>query len=224
MAITELTIRLIILLIPGIIATLRVERLTVHARWSHFRFVIYSILLGGTSYLAIQIIYYFCGLFNYLRDGFYVPIRLKFWESLFDACIPISIEEVILTCIFSIIFGFIITKFNQTKCLQFIARKLHISDKYGEENLYSFFLDENYIYCVWVRDKLHGLTYEGLVESFSESETVRELVLNDVKVYRYDDSEFLYEIPAVYLSYPIGILNIEVPPIIYEEKENEEIL
>ena len=48
---SELTIKLIIILIPGAIATLIFGKLILHKEWSSFRFVLYSILFGIVSYV-----------------------------------------------------------------------------------------------------------------------------------------------------------------------------
>jgi hypothetical protein len=65
---------------------------------------------------------------------------------------------------------------------------------------------------VYVRDKENGLTYEGFVVSFSENAAAHEIVLSDVKVYRYEDSVELYSVPSIYLSGTIGKFVIETAP------------
>jgi hypothetical protein len=109
----------------------------------------------------------------------------------------------------------------QNKVINRIANWLRISEKYGDENLFSFFLNAKEISWVWVRIPSKNLTYEGYRESFSESETMREVVLRDVKVYRYEDSEFLYEIPAIYLCLPVNDIIIEMPKQPEKEDSSE---
>jgi len=46
---SELTIKLIIILIPGAIATLIFGKLVLHKEWNNFKFVLYSILFGVVS-------------------------------------------------------------------------------------------------------------------------------------------------------------------------------
>lgn len=221
MQVSELTIRLIVLLIPGMLCALIIDSLSVHRKWTHFRFVIYSILLGATSYLSYQVVLYIYATVGFIWTKKFNPSTSNFWRSLFDSSVQISPSEVITTCICAIILAFVLTALLQNKFLNRIAGCLHVSDKYGDENLYTFFLNAREVTWVWVRDPDKGLTYEGLVESFSDSDTIRELVLQDVKVYRYEDSEFLYEVPALYLSYPIGSLIIEMAPSGAKENNNE---
>jgi hypothetical protein len=57
----------------------------------------------------------------------------------------------------------------------------------------------------------------------SESEHVRELVLDHVTIYRYEDSARLYSVPTMYLSREIGKLVIETVPreLLREDIVNE---
>lgn len=54
MEISELTLKLVLLLVPGAIASMMFEKLTVHKKWTPFQFVTNSILMGGLSYLLAQ--------------------------------------------------------------------------------------------------------------------------------------------------------------------------
>lgn len=142
----------------------------------------------------------------------------NFWTSIFNKSIPISIREIIITCLFSIILGFLVTGFIQHKLLSKIAKKIKASNKYGEEDLYTHFLNLDEVQWVWLRDKTMGLTYEGYVESFSENERIQEIKLSDVKAYYSEDSTLLYELSKIYLAAPPGHLVIEIPKI---EKEGD---
>src|SRR5690606_30694889 len=50
------------------------------------------------------------------------------------------------------------------------AQKLRVSSKYGDENLFSFFLNAQNIDWIYVRDIPSKLTYQGRVVSFSEAD------------------------------------------------------
>jgi hypothetical protein len=49
----------------------------------------------------------------------------------------------------------------------------------------------------------------GYVVSFSETDEFKEIVLSNVSVYSYDQSELLYEISEIYLSLPKDDIIIE---------------
>jgi len=63
------------------------------------------------------------------------------------------------------------------------------------------------------------LTYHGVVAAFSETDEIKEIVLNDVTVYQYDTSDKLYDIERIYLSKPKDSLIIESP---FKTEENGE--
>ena len=52
---------------------------------------------------------------------------------------------------------------------------------------------------VWVRCKSTGLTYDGYVDSFAETEKLQELELKDVTVYNSEDSKELYKLSKIYM-------------------------
>ncbi len=206
MNVSDLTIRIIILLLPGLIATIVVDNLTVHKPWNIFKYIIYSIILGFFSYFGTYLFINIANLFPFVEyEG------LKLWNSLFIQSTPISIREVFYTCVISLFVGFFFSFFIQHKVLFRLARKLRISMKYGDENLFTHVLNSPEIQYVWIRDKKRGFTYEGAVEKFSESDHIQEIFLQDVKVYNYEDSQLLYTLSNIYLSYPDKQITIEVP-------------
>ena len=191
---SELTIKLIIILIPGAIATLIFGKLILHKEWNNFRFVLYSILFGITSYLILQLII----------NGINICIcndlpELTIWSNLNKAS-SIPYKEVGFTSMISIIIAFIASMIENRKVINKIAGFLGISGKYGDENLYSMFLNSKNVEFIYLRDIKNKLTYHGWVKSFSENDSISEIRLCDVAVYNYTDSEFLYEVEEVYLS------------------------
>lgn len=191
---SELTLKLIIILIPGAIATLIFGKLILHKDWSSFRFVLYSILFGIVCYLLLQLIINGLNLII-CRD---LP-ELTIWSNLSNAYY-IPYKEVGYASIFSIAIAFVASMIENRKVINKVAGFLGVSGKYGDENLYSMFLNSKDIEFIYLRDIKNKLTYHGWVKSFSESENVSEIRLCDVAVYNYSDSEYLYEVNEVYLS------------------------
>ncbi|SDR71209.1 hypothetical protein [Christiangramia echinicola] len=191
---SELTIKLIIILIPGVISTLVFGKLILHKEWSSFRFTLYSILFGVISYLLIQLIINLLNLISIIDID-----DLTIWENLNDAT-SIPYREVIWASIISIIIALIAAKIENNKLIHRIADHFGISGKYGDENLYSMFLNSKEVEFIYLRDIKNQLTYHGWVKSFSENENISEIRLCDVAVYNYGDSQLLYEIGEVYLS------------------------
>lgn len=210
MEISELTLKLIILLTPGVLATTIYKRLTIrHKEQSDFMFIVISIMFGMFSYLTLQvcnyIFSYICNLCSEKKENLYI---IKTFSDLPNGnSIPYS--EVIWASIISIILGFLISKLDHSKLINTFAKKFNISNKYGDENLYSFFLNSPDINWVYVRVIENSLTYLGCVESFSETPENKEIVLNQVTVYNYPESKKLYEIERIYLIFPKDKVIIE---------------
>lgn len=210
MQISELTIRIIILIIPGIVATLIVDILTTHREWSPFRFSIYSAVLGVASYVFYQLFLYLWSLLILLCPFFPSFPSLTFWSSLFDNKIPVSEYEVIFTCLVGLFLGLLITGIINNQYLNKIANKLKLSDKYGEGELFTQFIRNKDVEWVWVRCKTTGLTYDGYINSYAETEKLQEIELNDVTVYNSEDSKELYKLSKIYLASQPGDFIIEV--------------
>lgn len=204
MGLSDLTIRLIVLFLPGVIAAIIVDELTEHEVWTPFKFVLYSIVLGFISYLVYQLLFMLLILVCPQLSG----NSVHFWQSLFDKDSNIALNEVVYACIVSIFIGGIISTIIQRKILHKVARWLSISQKYGDENLLTYFLNSQEVTWVCVRDYEKKLIYEGWVQSFSEISSLREIVLVDVKVYYLEAEETeeatkpAYEVSKIYLAIP----------------------
>jgi hypothetical protein len=219
MGISALTIRLILLILPGAIACLIVESLTIHKPWKSFRFILYAILLGFSSYTCTQLFFYLSALKELFHSGIFAPETINFRSAIVDANVPISFREIFDTCILAIPLGLIVSWVIQHQFLQKGATLLRISDKYSDEDLYTHFLQAKEIDWVWVRDLKQELTYEGQVRYYSVDDGMRELLLEDVKVLKTVDASLIYEVSKMYLTFLPNEFRIEIPS---KEENNHE--
>lgn len=202
MEISELTLKLIIILIPGAIATRIYQKVTIHEKWTSFQFVVNSIVFGGFSYL----------LTGFFIDLCYDDKRLvKFWSNLPVEEIPYDLVG--KTCIAGVLIGLFISALDHYKLVNWFAKKIKISTKYGDENLYSYFLNGKSVKEVYIRDLDNNSTYHGLIDSYSEQDDFCEIVLYDVVVYDNETGEKAYSIDKIYLSRPKRNITIELPII-----------
>lgn len=209
MEISELTLKLIIILIPGAIATRIYQKVTIHDKWTSFQFVVNSIVFGGFSYLLTELFIDIC----------YSDKRLlKFWSNLPVENIPYDL--VIKTCITGVLIGLSISALDHYKLVNWFAKKIKISKKYGDENLYSYFLNGKEVKEVYIRDFDNNSTYHGLIDSYSEQDSFCEIVLYDVVIYDNETGNKAYSLDKVYLSRPKEKMTIELP-IINENGETE---
>jgi hypothetical protein len=210
MEISELTIKLIIILIPGAIASKIYQRLTTKNKFSPFELFVNSVMLGGLSYLTTSFFVDICNSSNTL---------IEFWNNLPSKKIPY--KDVLLACITSVFLGIVISAIDNYKVLNKVAKFLRVTKKYGDENLFLYFLNADNVEEVYVRDKNSGFTYHGIIDSYSENNNYHEIVLRQVMVHDYETSASLYELDKIYICKNKNELTIELPFINLKHKEDE---
>lgn len=206
------TIRVVVLLLPGLLAAIIVERLTVHPKWEQFRFLLYSGILGCLSYIFLQL-----GLNGIklivakARNIDFEPTFLGVWSSLFNKEGAIKVNEVALACFVALALGLGITAVVQYKLIYRFASWIGATNKYGDENLFTHFLNDRETRVIWVRDVSSDIVYEGEKAAYSEADNICEIVLRDVHVYRAGEDSPRYQLEKIYLSYRPGELVMEFP-------------
>lgn len=219
----QLLVIISIILLPGVIGTIIVDKLTVHSKWEPFKYILYSFVLGVFSYAFFQIIIYFRDFFrtcSFLNTQW---TNLKIWNIGFTNETSLSGSEVIFAIVLSIPLSFFISWVINNKVLNKVGEFFKVTTKYGDENLYTYYLNTKEINWIYIRDIENNLTYQGRVLSFSENFNIQEVVLYDVTVYRYEDSAELYQVPTIYLANKAGSFRIESIPekFLNKEEENE---
>ncbi len=210
----QLVVSLIVVLMPGIIATIICDKLTNHSKWDSFKFGLYSLTLGMACYALLQVCVYVSNVWSattFSIDSIQWS-NLKIWSSALNGGTGLEPWEICVAVLFSIPVSFFASWLINFKLFNKVAQALRVSNKFGDENLYSYYLNAQEIDWVYVRDKENGFTYQGRVVSHSETEALQELVLSEVSVFTYDDSEHCYDVPTMYISREIGKLVIEAIP------------
>lgn len=214
---------------PGIIATIICDKITDHTeKWGYFKYTLYSFIFGITSYILAQILFlllYRFTLVGEIRTALDSFFSSPMIISVFSAAILTQHQVSSVNIITDVLFSTILSPFVAAlaaviinyKLLMKLSNKFKISNKYGDESLYYYFLNSKQTKFVTVRDNEKGLTYQGNVSSFSLTESIQELLLSEVIVYDYESSQKLYFSPFIYISKPPGGFAIEFP-----EEKNEE--
>jgi hypothetical protein len=204
-----------LLILPGAIAILIVEALTVHKKLDAFRFTLYMSVLGFIAYLARQTPSIIAA-YIYHTPSYKL---LSFWGAISGKTTAIDWSEIFTTCLIAIPVGLVASSLIQYKALNRFANLIKLSGKYGDENLFSYFLSAKETNWVWVRDNKQGVTYYGKVEYYSETDSMKEIVLSEVSVYRSEDSAFIREAPYIYLSFAPNDFIIELVPDVKQEEQ-----
>jgi hypothetical protein len=222
----ELAIAIGVILFPGLITAVICDKITVHSpKWGSFKYSVYSFIFGVSCYVELQVFAYLWNLVaaHAFPTLLLVSPTLDVWTIATTQKASIDPSEVLWATILSPSVAAVAALAVNHKFINRMAQKLRISSKYGDENLFSFFLNAQNIDWVYVRDILNKLTYQGRVVSFSEADDMQELVLSEVTVFSYETSDELYSIPLLYLSKARGAFIIEaVPPELLEEKDGKE--
>lgn len=217
----NLAITIVVILLPGLISCLLCETITVHdKKWDSFKYYVYSFIFGVLSYLLIELaICITYSLHGYLPIQWKLPYpdHLGIWDVITGKSTAFSWLEILFTTVFaSPIIAMSAAALVNHKIFNRFALWTNISSKYGDENLFSFFLNAKEVHWVYIRDKNIGLTYFGKIYSYSECDSIQELVLVNVIVYEYETSEELYSLHSIYLSKSLGEFVIEVPELLEE--------
>lgn len=203
MDLSSLTLKVILLVVPGLVCTIIYDRLIIRSsKRSEFHFVLLSLVFGLLSYTILQSIRWLNGNKQTLDT---------FTKITDDKIVPF--DEIFYACIIAFILGFLITLIDTYRFIEKIANGLKISRSSGKQNLYTEYFFRHEGYWVYIRDIPNSLTYKGIIVGYNEIDDVRELALDNVTVLDYPNSNELYKIDSIYLSLPKDNIKIEIPQI-----------
>lgn len=211
MELGDLAFRLILILFPGVIATILYKKLVLKKKWESIDYGLNTLIFGILSYLILQIIY------NVGDDS-----DLLIWSRLQDNN-ALPHEEIIYASLLSILVGIGSSVVINHKWINRIATYFKITEKYGEDSLFYNFLVGHDVSEVHVKDPDLNIIYVGYLKFYSEDEFNREIVMIDVDLYEYESAKLINSLDKVYISRNRSSkLIIEIPNKIQNEKDNED--
>lgn len=208
----ELAVSVGVILFPGLITSIICDKIASHSpKWRTFKYVVYSFVFGVICYAFAEL---FSGTLHAIGTILWdvkapQPLPLRVWSIATAQKVDINLFEIALATSLAPFVAVAATLMNNYKVLNSIAQKMRVSYKFGDENLFSYYLNRDDVLWVWIRDRGADLSYAGKVISWSEIDHIQEVVLSNVVVYRYTDSEELYSLPSIYLARPTGTFVIE---------------
>lgn len=211
MDISEFAFRLFLLFLPGIIAFLIVDALTVHSKTSPFFAALESGILGLVCYLA------------YYGLTVIFDLPFTFIAAISDNAVEVEPLEILISTALSIPIGFAVAAVIYHKLLFKLAALLHVSKKISDPGVWSHVmaLDPKTVDTQWVSiiDEDKQLLYHGFLQFYSDNNDVdNEFFLRNVDVYVYQNQtpgELLYQTPAVYLNGKRNRFKVEFPNVPY---------
>jgi len=203
---SEFTVTILFVLLPGIFSAIVLEQLTANRSWSPFRFFLNAGALGVAAYLVLHLVLLHWG-------------GIGFWNNLEHQKFDIRWDEVALATVVATVLAFILSFVANAGLVHRLGRTLKVTNRFSGD-VWQQWLNMDELKeqgWIYVRDRQSALVYQGWVRLFSEAnEPTRELFLVDVKVYQ-ENGDLLYSVPAMYLSRKSEDIDIEIPK--FGEKE-----
>ena len=196
MDISEFAFKLLLLFFPGIICAFLVDQLTVHRPRETFFFLMQSFVFGLISYFSYWTV---LRIFAMFFPGRINP-SLNFLRALTDSNVTYSFREIVFVTVCAVVIGLFVTVASRHKWVNRVAQKIRLTKKFGELDVWGYFMNVKEIEWVTVRDHSNDLILDGWVQAFSDDSKDAEILLRDVSVYKNSTGERLYQIGAMYLS------------------------
>jgi hypothetical protein len=217
MELSNLLIKIIVLILPGIISWMLFRKLvgwSTKPKWYDFcEIIVFSVITYSVYGILVKILKY-VGLIDY---------NIVFFETVLSEETKIVWWEIFWASLIGVPIAFLSSYVSTHKLINKLGRHLDVTRKFGDEDVWDFFhnLPEAPGYdWVYVRDYKANLVYFGCIVAYSDSEKERELLLVDVDVFTNGGGEWLYKTKMLYLCRDKYDLLIEVPAI-DEKKQNE---
>ena len=188
----ELSIKIVMLLFPGIITTIFLDKFTEHKPWGNYIYSLLIIFYGILAYFTLQLIQLFSQFLHVGIDNWkeYKVVFLNSWQFVYNVSqkngIPYS--EIMWAGVVALINAMLLCRLEKTEVLSRFLQKCGITDKYGS---YSVFVlmskkyEGNYIDALFYSK---NMMYRGIIDSINEKENEYELILRNVTLYRIEDS------------------------------------
>lgn len=174
--------------------------LTSQRKFEQFLFTVKALVYGLISFTVLGLIYRLLGVqFDVLdfSDG------SRFLDRL---------DEIAWSVPVALLLGALSTANKTHRWVVRFLRWTHITDFSGTDDIWEFVqgMRGQIGEYVYVRDFENNLVYRGHVMAYSDDSEERELLLDDVSVFNLE-SEFMFNLDRIYLSFPKASARLEFP-------------
>jgi len=206
-------------MIPGVLMALIYDAHTQHKQWDNFKYILMSLVFGVITYLTMQLIIFIFQLIAGISDTKNINwMILSIW-SITDQKENITTNplEILFGSFTAVFLGLFAVWLNSKRTFHNLLIKLHISNKYGDDNVFIRTIEEitkddcsTYILLI---DE--NITMHGFIKFYNESEKTQEISLEQVTIYSSDKAEILFKTNFLYVSKEFGKMilfkdNVEV--------------
>ena len=213
MEINDIFIKVVLILIPGLICSSILKQLSYTSCRTPFSYCVNSIILGIFVFFVLEVSLLAFNLFVSIINGSFSIGKfpnLNVWQYLYNSKTEIDITELfwsyILAIPIGIFFSLIITRNYFFRFLQ----KLNLTEKIGNEDVWFDFLSKKEIEWAWIKDFDNDLAYYGCINNYSVPNSKREIMLNNVLVYKLSTFDQLNELESIYIELGNSRFTIEI--------------
>lgn len=204
MKVDLLIFQLAIIFLPGIIWARLDASYAAKIKPSDGQFFLRTFLFGITTYGVEFLIFVAIGR----------PFRIADFAG--AATQEVVSRDVLFEVLWALLIGIVLSiawlYAVRYKLLTRLLQLIHATKKYGDEDVWDYTFNSSDVAVEYVhfRDFANQSVYAGWVNTFSETDKLRELILLDVIVFNFEGEE-LYRTPRLYLARPPDAIHIEFP-------------
>lgn len=197
-------VHLAVLFLPGLIWVRLDARYATKKSLNQFEILIRAFMYGLATYAIVYLGYELTGRQFSMADATKVSNETLNFDNIIDEIL----WSIPTAFILGVLWVYASTYKVRTRFLQTIGA----TKRYGDEDVWDFTLNSSSPVAeyVHVHDFSKELIFAGWVDTFSETEKLRELVLKDVKIMDFDAYQ-IAEYPRLYISRDSNDLTIEFP-------------
>lgn len=210
MEVSDLLIRLIILLLPGLISISMIKFLIPRRRFILIDYIIYIVILGFLNYLLLFVVY---NIESLICNS---PLKkVIFFDALFDQNIAVDIKEILLASVIAIFLGIIIAIIINKGIFYKLFKWLGLTNRTGAVSVWGEIFEnklKGFKKFVYVVDYENDLVYGGQVEKYSyNDDNYLELYLLNVIITKNSKrKKVLRRMPKLYIKLPNDKVVIEI--------------
>ena len=216
--------QLALIFMPGLIWANIDEKYGAGKPPDHVKFFVRVFLFGMSTYVALYGLYSLAALcLEDLEFGHY-----GWAKDITNPDLSAFIDEIFWSVPLSLFLSVLWLYAVRYKVLRKLLHFLNTTERLGDEDLWSTILNEYQLGDpIYFRDCAKDLIYLGWVDSFSQNEDNREMVLRDVREYkdvRLEDgsTQHLFNTPRLYVSCDKNSILINFPNLSESEGDHHD--
>lgn len=197
---TEFSLKLIFIFLPGIVSLVISERLTSHPGRKGYDLVVYALVIGCLSHMT----------YDALRFAVHTLPQDDWLDAIVTSNFKIQGVVAAISTLIGAAYGFGLAYAANHSLLHRFARFIGVSKRFSDLDVWNHLMNSPDLEWVVIRDQAKDLMYQGSVSAFSDEEDQREVLLANAAVFQNSTSEKLYDVALLYLSFDRKNIVLEI--------------